>query len=125
MFDAISEMIKKTIKVQVNRNTAEAVLSKINFDIELEESKPFLKNLFDNISNILTSEVVIADVIHFEYRERYVFEKGNSTCTIDFEYNDQGFFGRVLPLEKQCNDQTLVSELKLIIENLKTNSYAF
>ena len=33
LFDAISEMIKKTIKVQVNRNTAEAVLSKINFDI--------------------------------------------------------------------------------------------
>lgn len=125
LFDTISELIQKPIKVHINRNTAETVLSKINFDIELEESKPFLKNLFDNISNILTSEVFIADVIHFEYRERYVFEKGNSTCTIDFEYNDQGFFGRVLPLEKQCNDQTLVSELKLIIENLKTNSYAF
>ena len=65
------------------------------------------------------NEVVIADVIHFEYRERYVFEKGNSTCTIDFEYNNKGFFGRVLPIENNCSSQELLNSLKLIIENLK------
>jgi len=124
LFNVISEIIQNSIKVYINRNTAESILNKVTFDVELEESNPFLKNLFDSINNILHSEVVITDIIHLNYRERYVFEKGNSICTIDFEYNDQGFFGRILPLENQCNDQALVSKLKLIIENLKTNSYA-
>lgn len=124
LFNAISEIAQNLIKVFVNRKTTESILNKVTFDIELEENKPFLKHLFDSLNNRLNLEGVIINVMHLNYRERYVFEKGNSTCTIDFEYDNKGFFGRVLPLEKQCNDQALVSKLKLIIENLKATSHA-
>jgi hypothetical protein len=124
LFDSVSEILAHPQELLINRNTPESIIAKISFDITLEEEKPFLKSLFDGISSHLNAAEVISEIIHIEYRERYIFERGGEQCVIDFEYNKHGFFGRVLPLKNKCNSSTLMERIKEIVHNLKNTSYA-
>jgi hypothetical protein len=69
------------------------------------------------------SGISISDINHQNYRERYTFEKGDEKAVIDFEYNGNGFFGRALPLENQCNSQHLLNKVNQAISNLKNFDY--
>ncbi|MEX2569424.1 MAG: hypothetical protein WD431_26015, partial [Cyclobacteriaceae bacterium] len=123
LFDTISKILESSSQVTVNRNNAEGILTQIEFDVVLEEEKPFLKNLFDQISQNLNENEVISDVQHLNYRERYTIEKNGQSCVIDFEYNKEGFFGRVLPIENKCNSPELLDKVKAIVNNLKEAGY--
>jgi tRNA A37 threonylcarbamoyladenosine biosynthesis protein TsaE len=124
LYSLISNVFEGLGDVVINRNTAEAILDKITFDIELEENKPFLKNLFDIITHELKAEEVISKIAHLSYRERYTIQQGPNTCVIDFEYNKDGFFGRVLPIDNKCNSVRLLDSIKDIINKLKATNYA-
>ncbi len=124
LYDTISNILSDLGDVTINRNTAEAILSKVIFDVELEESQPFLRNLFDAISKELKTDEVISEIRHLPYRERYTINKGSYSCVIDFEYNNQGFFGRVLPIERRCNSAHLLEHIKEIVCKLKEGNYA-
>jgi len=123
LFETISKILQNSPQVIVNRNNAEGILSQIEFDVALEEEKPFLKNLFDQISQNLDDGEVISDIQHLSYRERYTIEKKAQACVIDFEYNKDGFFGRVLPLEAQCELPEILEKLKAIVNRLKEADY--
>ena len=123
LFDSISEILENTSQVMVDRNNAEGILTQIEFDVALEEEKPFLKNLFDQISQNLDEDEVISDVQHLKHRERYTIEKSGSICVIDFIYNDGGFFGNVQPLEAKCNSSELLAKVKEIVNHLKEANY--
>ncbi len=123
LFETISEILKKAPEVIVNRNNVEGVLTQIEFDVALEEEKPFLKNLFDQISQYLDDGEFISDIKHLNYRERYTIEKDSQSCVFDFEYNKDGFFGRVLPLEKKCNSSEIIQKVKTIVNRLKEADY--
>jgi len=124
LFKSISNALEKSSEIIINRNTAEAVLNKVSFDSKLEESKPFLKYLFDSIKNNLNSDEFISSITHLNYRERYTIEKGSRTCVFDFEYDKKGFFGRVLPLQAKCNSQKISDNIKEIVNNLKRIDHA-
>ena len=124
LYSLISNVFEGLGDVVINRNTAEAILDKITFDIELEENKPFLKNLFDSITHELKTGEVISEIAHLSYRERYTFQQGSNTCVIDFEYNKDGFLGRVLPIENKCDSAKLLDSIKEIIKKLKEEKYA-
>lgn len=123
-YDFVFKVLEQPQKILINRNTAEGIVTKISFDVALEEDKPFLKNLFEGISGQLTKTEVISEIIHIEYRERYTFESGSEYCVIDFEYNKMGFFGRVLPIENKCNSLALIERIREIVNNLKNTVYA-
>ncbi len=123
LFKFISNILENSNTI-INRSTNEGVLNKIKFEVDLEENKPFLKNLFDEITLYLNFNEFISNVIHLDYRERYTIEYGSSVCVIDFEYNKEGFFGRVLPLESKCNDLDLLEKIKIIVNKLKQADYA-
>ncbi len=123
LFEAISKILEASSPIVVNRNCVEGILTQIEFDIAVEEEKPFLKNLFDIITKGLYEDEIITKIQHLEYRERYTIEKNGSTCVIDFEYDGPGFFGRVLPLENKCNNPELLAKIKAIIDNLKKADY--
>lgn len=123
LYDAIVKILAVPVVLYINRNTAPGIISKIEFDLETEESKPFLKNLFDQISSQLLSGEVISDVTHLEYRDRYTIEKNGSECVFDFEYNKDGFFGRVLPLENKCKSHELLVRIRDIVKKLKEADY--
>ncbi|WP_027137212.1 ATP-dependent DNA helicase [Gaetbulibacter saemankumensis] len=124
LFDSISNILEDSESITINRNTAEGILTKVAFDVELEESKPFLKKIFDSVESELQANEVISGISHLPYRERYAFESGSDKCVIDFEYNKEGFFGRVLPIESKCNSKPLLERIKEIIGKLKEANYA-
>lgn len=119
LFETITKILKNTTAIIVNRNNVEGILTQIEFDISIEEEKPFLKNLFDNISKGLSDDEKITNIQHLEYRERYTIEKNGRSCVVDFEYDNSGFFGRVLPLVKKCDSPELLAKIKSIVNNLK------
>jgi len=123
LFETISKILENSPQVIINRNNAEGILTQIGFDVALEEEKPFLKNLFDQVSQNLDEGGIITDIQHLNYRERYTIEKDAQSCVIDFEYNNDGFFGRVLPLENKCNSSEILKKVKAIVNRLKEADY--
>lgn len=120
----IEELLKKNTRVVVHRNTIKTVLKKIEFDIQIEEEKPFLKVLFDALFSLLSSSnIEISDVGHHDFRERYYFDRGDEKAVVDFEYNKDGFFGRVLLLDKKCNCDKLLVEIMEAVSKIKCGEY--
>jgi hypothetical protein len=106
----------------VIRNTAVTVLSGIGFEIEQEEKFPFTKNLFDDLEKKLTgSNIIIDEISHQSYRERYVFKRGSETAVLDFIYDNSGFFGKVLVLNNKSNSNALIDDLKEIVIEFSTD----
>lgn len=123
LFEIISKILNEASTVAVKRNGFEGILTQIEFDVQTEENKPFLKNLFDSITKILEVNEAVTHIQHLEFRERYTIEKDGSSCIIDFEYDGNGFFGRVLPLENKCNNSEVIAKIKTIVDNLKGGDY--
>ena len=90
---------------------------------EIDNEKHYLQELLTEIKSNLSSEITINKIQHLDYKERYHFEMNGKTYVVDFEYNGSGFFGRVLPLEKQCTCPNLHGEIKRIIIKLKGGDY--
>jgi hypothetical protein len=123
LFETITKILESATPIVVIRNTVESILTQIEFDARIEEEQPFLKNLFDFISKGLSKDEIISNIQHFPYRERYTIEKNGRSCIIDFEYDQAGFFGRVLPLEKKCDCPELLAKIKSIVSKLKETDY--
>jgi len=123
LFETITKILENASPVVVNRNSAEGILTQIEFDVAIEEEKPFLKNLFDEISRSLIDREAITNIQHLPYRERYTIEKSGKTCVIDFIYDNGGFFGNVQLLENKCNSSELLAKIKYIVGNLKKAAY--
>lgn len=122
--DALSEILKSLPNVSIVRNTPEVVLSKIEFDCDIEEEYPFLKNLFDDLNYLFKdSGVIIESLEHQSYKERYTFTSNNEQAVIDFEYKKNGSFGRIVPLLKKCNSQKLLLQIQNKIELIKKEEY--
>ncbi len=122
-FEAITKILDSASPVVVNRNNIAGILTQIEFDVAIEEEKPFLKNLFDFVNIGLSEDERIVNIQHLQYKERYTIEKNGKSCIIDFEYDGAGFFGRVLPLENKCDSPELLSKVKTIVNNLKEADY--
>lgn len=119
LFESISKILESSQQVIVNRKNADGILTQIDFDMALEEEKPFLKNLFDQINQGLDNAGTVEDIQHLHYRERYTIKGDSGTCVIDFEYDGDGFFGRVLPLGSKCDSPELLAKIKEIVNSLK------
>lgn len=119
LYEIVTKAIDGAPKIEVNRDSVNEVLPQIKFDITQEEEKPFLKVLFDNISQSLIKGERIKELKHYEFKDRYTFEKGVEICVVDFYYNKNGFFTSVQPLESKSNSARLLVRIQEIIDNLK------
>jgi len=124
-FEQIVSIFNKMPEFIINHNNDRDILKHIKFNYVIEESKPFLNILFDQIENSLDEDIFITEVDHHKYRERYTFKERDHVCVIDFEYNNAGFFGRALPLESKCNSVELLGKLKNVINQLKAPAHVF
>jgi len=121
----IEELFRNLPMVVLKRHTSDTILDKIIFDNDIEEQFPFTKNLFDDLCDQLTgSGIVVENINHQNYRERYTLVKGSEKVIMDFEYDKKGFFGRVLPLTSQSNSNILLAEITEIIKQLKNRTNA-
>jgi len=122
LFDESIQLINTPINISISRNNAESLLDKIIFDYHVEESKPFLKALFDRLSDACAeSQISIKEIKHNEWHDRYWFVKGNAKATLNFYYTGRGLFSRVEPLKNECDDSDFLRELRDIIDKLKSS----
>ena len=123
--NTIAEILNHLPIVTIKRNTAEMIISKIEFDFDLEEHFPFTRSLFDDICLLFDKTAIIIDNIdHQQYKERYTFKRNQETAIIDFEYKKDGFFGRIVPIQNQSNSQQLISDIQTAILTFKKEEYA-
>jgi hypothetical protein len=123
--EEITTVINKLPKLFVNRNSSQYILEKVEFDLDFEEKYPFTRRLFDDLSLLLSDTGIrIEGVEHLQYKERYSFKRNGETAEIDFEYNKNGFFGRVVIVPKATNSTTLCTAVRIIVENLKLEENA-
>lgn len=54
-----------------------------------------------------------------EYRERSTFERGAERAVLDFIYDGDGFFTEVRAIPKQSNSDTLLTDLRQLIQSLR------
>ncbi len=121
----IESLVLNLPNVSITRNTSETILSKIEFDMELEEQFPFTHNLFDDLDELFSgSPIYIDNIDHQQYKERYTFKRNQETAVIDFEYKKTGFFGRVVPIPNQTNSQVLLAEILEQLQILKQEEHA-
>jgi len=84
------------------------------------EDKPFLQVLNQTLKKEL-KDIQITNIESMRYRERYTLSRGAEKVIVDFEYNKNGVFGRVLPKAKFCNSSKMLSDIKEVIYSLKTS----
>ncbi len=82
------------------------------------EKKPFLQMLYYKLEKVFV-DIEISNIESMNNRERYSLIRGPENSVIDFEYNDKGMFGRVLPNAKSCNSTKLLVDIKEIVYSLK------
>ena len=121
----VIELIQSFPEVLLKRNTTETVLKKIEFDIDVEKQIPFTRKLFEELGEKLKGTgISISMIDHLQYRERYTFTRNQEKVVIDFEYNKEGFFGRVIPLLSQTDSKVLLLDIFEKVNLLKTDNYA-
>lgn len=122
---SLNEILSRLSNVSIQRNTAATILNQIEFDNELEEKFPFTRSLFDDISTLLESSTIQIDNIkHQSYKERYTFKRNLELAIVDFEYNGEGFWGRVVPIQTKSNSQALISDIQMLLRTFKQEEYA-
>jgi hypothetical protein len=65
------------------------------------------------------TDITIDGIEHMRYKERYSFKQNNETAIVDFEYNSDGFWGRVLPIKKNSVNQNLFYHIGVKLSLLK------
>ena len=125
LYKEVEILLKNLPNVTIKRNTAETIISKLVFDYDIEEKLPFTKNLFDDLYLVFeNTNIYIDDMEHLQYKDRYTFKRNFEKAIIDFEYNKKGFFGRVIPIQKQSNSQSLISDIKTALQTFKQEDHA-
>jgi hypothetical protein len=118
--NALVEILNHLPNVSVKRNTAETIISQIEFDFELEEEFPFTRSLFDEIIFLFQdSSIRIDEIEHQRYKERYTFKRNTEHAVLDFEYNGDGFWGRVIPIKNKTNSEALLSNIQKALQTFK------
>lgn len=123
--NTLIEILNYLPNVSIKRDTAETIISQIEFEFELEEEFPFTRNLFDDLLVLLEEmDIIIDGIEHQQYKERYTFKRNREKAVIDFEYKNNGFFGRVVPIQNQSNSNQLISDIKTALQTFKQEDYA-
>ena len=123
--NAVSEIVNHLPNISIKRNSSETIISRIEFEFDLEEQFPFTKSLFDDIILLFEgTDIIINDIEHQQYKERYTFKRNQELAVLDFEYNKNGFFGRIVPIQKHTNSQVLISNIHKALQSFKQVEYA-
>ena len=125
LYAEIEAILKNLTPVVIKRNTSETILSRLEFEFDLEEKFPFTRILFEDVDALFQNTAVcIENIEHQQYKERYTFKRQSERVVLDFEYNANGFFGRVVPIQNKTNSLILLGDILKAIRTLKQEEYA-
>lgn len=125
LYSEIEILLKGMSTVFIKRDSVEIPTCDLVFDIQLEEKFPFTKNLFEDLNIMFEGlNIIVENVDHEQYKERYTLKRNQEVVVIDFEYNSKGFFGRIVPIQKQCNSPILISDIQTALQTFKKEEHA-
>ncbi|MDR2034685.1 MAG: AAA family ATPase [Helicobacteraceae bacterium] len=82
----------------------------------LEFPKPFLREFYEKImEKIASSEIIITDIMHRDYLEKYYFKKADEYAEINFNYNGKDLFTRCLPDSNRCSSQPFADYIVALV----------
>jgi len=123
--NAIAEILNHLPNVSIKRKIVETIISQLEINSELEEEFPFTRSLFDDLVLLFKeTDITIDGIDHHKHRERYSFKRNQEFAKVDFEYNEDGFWGRIVPMTKQTNSQQLLIDIKTALQTFKQKEYA-
>ena len=86
----------------------------------LATDKPFVNALWQKLTELIAPKAIrLAGSQSLDYRERGTFERGTERVVLDFVYDGDGFFTEVRAIPKQSNSDTLLAELRQLIQTLR------
>jgi ATP-dependent exoDNAse (exonuclease V) alpha subunit len=78
--------------------------------------EPFLSEFYQAVNKVLTSfEIIIHNIEHKDWFERYTFTRGNERAAIDFYFNGKKQFGAVTIYKNGCSDLDFANEINDIL----------
>jgi hypothetical protein len=78
--------------------------------------EPFLSEFYQVINKVLTSfEIIIHNIEHHDWFERYTFTRGSERAAIDFYFNRKKQFGAVNIYKNGCSDLDFANEINDIL----------
>lgn len=125
LFEKIAKLIDRLPLINLRRNTTELIESNLSQQITKEEDLPFLQLLEHELRSVLNVDINIDNIEHLNYKERYLFTRKSEKAVLDFDYNSQGFFGRVSPLMKYSNSPQLITDLRDKVLELKQRNSSY
>jgi hypothetical protein len=79
--------------------------------------EPFLSEFYQAVNKVLTSfEIIIHNIEHNDWFERYTFTRGNDRAAIDFYFNGKKQFGSVNIYKNGCSDLDFAHEINDILD---------
>lgn len=82
--------------------------------------KPFVDLLRQKLTTLAVPKAIrLAGSQSLEYRERSTFERVAERAVLDFIYDGDGFFTEVRAIPKQSNSDTLLTDLRQLIQSLR------
>ncbi|KAA6351902.1 ATP-dependent RecD-like DNA helicase [termite gut metagenome] len=83
---------------------------------EFEFLEPFLQDFFNHVHSIVQDEgIVIEDIIHNQWLQKYVFRQGSFVAEIDFYYNGKKQFSRIVPQVPKSTSIELLNKIVALI----------
>jgi hypothetical protein len=111
------EALQTTVKAWVE-------ICAVDFEIVFDQDKPFTEALFRDMFSVLSGTgIVIQNIEHISYKERYTFVRGAEVCVLDFSYNGDGFYGKVEVLQKRSNSTEMLSVIKRGLQLIKDGDH--
>jgi flagellar motor protein MotB len=98
-----------------NENT-----SNQNIDIDFPEIYKPLKKLYSDLSEILNeNEILITEIEHNNYLEKYHFVRKKEKAVINFWYDGIMHFTSAKPHLQECNSNELLEEIANALNEIK------
>ena len=109
MKNKIHDLLKHLLGKEIVFDTTDILLPNLQFP----EGKPFLREFYENFifAKLEDSSIIVKEILHQNFCERYKFQKHNLTAIIDFYYNGKGIFTTKTPQPTSGNSTDLLSEL--------------
>lgn len=103
-----------------NKYEAETSVPAATPEIVFPEKNLGQERMYHDLSLLVKDKgIVVSEITHHHFKERYVFQRGNESTCIDFSYDSMDNYTWVKALEKQCNSQRMLDDIASSIEELK------
>ncbi|MBC8526273.1 MAG: AAA family ATPase [Candidatus Cloacimonetes bacterium] len=116
--DSLIEELRFIInkEIIIKDENPESINNSLSFEFPAEF--PFLNDLYENIcSKIKKENIIISDIKHLQWRERYRFTNTNYKVIVDFIYNKKGEF-KFSPNAKDSNSKQLLEKITELMGSL-------